>query len=140
MVQARREKLGVGPHRGVDPDANCGKVDWEYWAFYLGEMFDFALRDKIKKETGIDISAEAIAKARNARKIPAFDGRKNISMRPSYTNAAKTAGVSVEEYAELKNAGMKFCVRCRNWHSKWDFVPSGHFGRVELCRKAGWSK
>jgi hypothetical protein len=140
MVRCRRAKMRVSAHRGLDPEANCGKVDWERWEFYLGEMHDGQLRDKIKRESDVTVTTEAIVKARKARGIPAFDGRKKVSHIPSYTSAASKAGVTVEEYTALKDAGLKFCVRCRNWHSKHDFVPSGHFGRIDICRKAGWSK
>jgi hypothetical protein len=140
MVRCRRAKMRVSAHRGVDPEANCGKVDWERWGFYLGEMFDGKLRDKIECEAGVSITTEAVAKARESRGIAAYNGRKAASTVPTYTSAAKHAGVTVEEYSAFKAVGLKFCVRCRNWHSKYDFVPSGHFGRIDICRKAGWSK
>lgn len=58
------------------------------------------------------------------------------SWRTSYASAAKRVGVSFAEYVERREAGERWCSRCRIWHSESVFGFDAKRGRRRVCSQA----
>lgn len=52
--------------------------------------------------------------------------------------AANKIGVAVEEYKAKRDAGLKFCMLCREWHSVAEFGKDAHRhdGLASACKKS----
>lgn len=137
MVRRQRRTRRISPSTGLDPESNCGKVNWERYAFYLGSMQDGSLARKIATETGVGITAPAVRSARIRRGVPAFKGKdpKAIPNNAStHMQGAQRRDMTLVAYMERINANEKYCPRCEDWHKRKDFAEGSNRGRGEICK------
>ena len=137
MVRRQRRTKRIGPSTGLDPEANCGKVNWEKYAFYLGSMQDGSLARKIATETGACITASAVRSARIHRGVPAFKGKDPQAVpnnASTHKQGAQRRGMTLVAYMERLNANEKYCPRCEGWHKRKDFAEGSNRGKAEVCK------
>lgn len=62
----------------------------------------------------------------------------NAGRRSSYGAAASKIGVTLGEYVEQRDAGNRWCSRCKAWHAEAAFAPNAGRGFQRVCRVGPW--
>jgi hypothetical protein len=62
----------------------------------------------------------------------------NASWRSAYAAAASRIGVSLGVYIEHREAGERWCSRCRAWHAEEVFRSDAKRGVQRVCRPGPW--
>lgn len=60
------------------------------------------------------------------------------SKRSAFATAAKRIGCSTDEYVANREAGLRWCVRCRVWHPESAFGLDAVRGRRRICNDGPW--
>ena len=58
--------------------------------------------------------------------------------RSAFAAAASRIGVSLGEYVERREAGERWCARCKAWHAEEAFGVDAERGRRRVCKNGPW--